>query len=103
MTTINRPPTTLNVAKIVNGKTTSYVRSTNINGAQRNQARAHTVEEKTRIFFRSAHTNSTVHTVRTHIPIEVAVFIANVGAISKATTCVSCTKQKISKNNKINK
>lgn len=104
MKTINIPPTTLNVAKIVSGNTTSYVRSTNMNGAHKNQARAQTVEENIRIFLRSAHTNSTVHTVRTHIPIEVAVFIANVGAISKATTCDSfTTKKKSVKITKFNK
>lgn len=60
-------------------------------GAQRNQARAHTVDENIRIFFRSAATSSTVHAVNTHIPIDVAVLIAKVGAISSATTCVSFT------------
>lgn len=91
MKTINTPPTTLNVANALRGKTTSYVLSTNIKGAQRNHARAQTVDENIRIFFRSAATSSAVHTVNTHIPIDVAVLIANVGAISNATTCVSFT------------
>ena len=66
-----------------------------MNGAHKNHALAHTVEENIRIFFRSAQTNSTVHTVNTHIPIDVAVLIANVGAISNATTCVSFTAKKM--------
>lgn len=62
-----------------------------MNGAHKNQARAQTVEENIRIFFCSAETNSTVQAVSTHIPIDVATLIANVGAISKATTCDSFT------------
>lgn len=68
-----------------------YVFSMKMNGAQQKKTRAHTVDENTRIFLRSADTKSTVHTVNTHIAIDVDILIAIVGAISSATTCVSFT------------
>lgn len=62
-----------------------------MNGHQRNQARAQTVDENISIFFRSADTKSAVQTVNTHIPTDVAAFIAKAGAISNATQCDSVT------------
>lgn len=91
MTTMKTPPITLNVANTVNGNALSYDLSRKMNGAHTNQARAQTVDENTKIFLRSATTRSTVHTVNTHIPMDVDILIAIVGAISSATTCVSFT------------
>lgn len=86
-----KPPTTLNVANTVSGRTTSNDFRTLTKGAHKNQPRAHTVDENISIFLRSAATNSAVHAVRTHIPIEEAIFMAKVGAISNATTWYLCT------------
>lgn len=60
-----------------------------------NQVRAQTVVENAKIFFRSADTKSTVHTVNTHSPIDVAILMAIVGAISNATMWVSFTTEKM--------
>lgn len=85
------PPITLNVANTVNGKALLNDLSKKINGAHTNKAREATVDEKPKIFLRSDDTKSTVHTVNTHMPIEVDILMAIVGAISNATTCVSFT------------
>lgn len=72
----------------------SYDFRRNINGHQRNHARAQTVDENIKIFLRSADTKSAVHTVNTHIPIDVVTFMASVGAISNATQWGSVTTAK---------
>lgn len=88
---MSRPPTTLSDANTVSGSTTWNDFSTLTNGAQRNQPRAHTVDENMRILRRSDDTSWAVHTVSTHMPTDEAILMASVGAISRATTCVRCT------------
>lgn len=85
------PLITLSDENMVSGRTTLYDFNTLTNGAHKNQARAHTVDENIRIFLRSAETNSAVQAVKTHIPIDDAILMANVGAISNATTWYLCT------------
>lgn len=60
-------------------------------GAQRNQARAHTVAENMRIFFFSMATKSAVHVVSTERLVDVAILMAIVGIISRVTTWASFT------------
>lgn len=88
-----KPPTTLSVAKTVSGKTVWYDFNTNMNGAQRNQARAQTVVENMRIFLFSIATNSAVQVDSTHMLVEVAVLMAIVGIISRLTTWASFTAE----------
>lgn len=62
-------------------------------GAQRNHARAQTVTENIKIFFFSIQTRSAVHVVKIDSPVDVAIFMAIEGIISKATTWVSWTEK----------
>lgn len=93
MILVNKPPTTDNVANIVNGINGPYDFVVLMYGAHKNHALAHTDAENCNVFCRSVSTSSDVQVVRIDKDDDVAIFMAIHGNISSATIWVKYTDE----------